>query len=134
MANKNGKSGKPNASQGARLAEQKRFLRTEEACRRIMDQLFSMQRASRFTEGDLAEKYAIMAGIHYRKVRNGKVLGPADFNAAVEVCTAARRCLQQLDAGLLFEQLPDSAALQQILPLIDGVLADYQQLKAGRPS
>lgn len=132
MANKNGKAGKPNTAQGVRLAEQKRFQRTEEACRRIMDQLFAMQRANRFTEGELAEKYAVMAGIHYRKVRNGKVLGPADFNAAVEVCTAARRCLQQLDASLQFGQLPDSAGLQQILPLIDGVLADYQQLKAGR--
>ena len=134
MANKNGKASKPNTAQATRLAEQKRFMRTEEACRRIMDLLFAMQRASRFTEGDLAEKYAIMAGIHYRKVRNGKVMGPADFNAAVEVCTAARRCLQQLDGNLLFEQLPDSAALQQILPLIDSVLADYQQLKAGRSS
>jgi hypothetical protein len=132
MANKNGKAGKPNANQGIRLAEQKRFQRTEEACRRIMDQLFAMQRANRFAEGELAEKYAIMAGIHYRKVRNGKVMGPADFNAAVEVCTAARRCLQQLDASLQFNQLPDSTGLQQILPLIDGVLADYQQLKAGR--
>jgi hypothetical protein len=73
-----------------------------------------------------------MAGIHYRKIRNGKVLGAADFNAAVEVCTAARRCLQQLDASLQFEQLPDGAGLQQILPLIDGVLADYQQLKSGK--
>lgn len=132
MANKNGKAGKPNTAQGTRLAEQKRFQRTEEACRRIMDQLFAMQRANRFTEGELAEKYAVMAGIHYRKVRNSKVLGPADFNAAVEVCTAARRCLQQLDASLQFDGLPDGASLQQILPLIDGVLADYQQLKAGR--
>ena len=73
-----------------------------------------------------------MAGIHYRKIRNGKVLGAADFNAAVEVCTAARRCLQQLDSSLTFTALSDSAALQQALLLIDAVLADYQQLKSGK--
>jgi hypothetical protein len=132
MASKNGKASKPKTAQPARLAEQKRFQRTEDACRHIMDLLFGMQRAERFNQEELAGKYATMAGIHYRKIRNGKVLGAADFNAAVEVCTAARRCLQQLDASLQFEQLPDGAGLQQILPLIDGVLADYQQLKSGK--
>ncbi|BBF85355.1 hypothetical protein DLM_1738 [Aquitalea magnusonii] len=134
MASKNTKANKPKPAQPSRLAEQKRFQRTEDACRRIMDLLFAMQRAERFAEGELAGKYAIMAGIHYRKIRHGKVMSAADFNAAVEVCTAARRCLQQLDASLQFDQLPDSAGLQQILPLIDGVLADYQQLKSGKPS
>ncbi|WP_159876548.1 MULTISPECIES: hypothetical protein [Aquitalea] len=132
MASKNSKASKPKTAQPARLAEQKRFQRTEDACRRIMDLLFGMQRAERFNEEELAGKYAIMAGIHYRKIRNGKVLGAADFNAAVEVCTAARRCLQQLDSGLTFDGLPDSSALQEALPLIDSVLADYQQLKSGQ--
>lgn len=132
MASKNGKASKTKAAQPARLAEQKRLQRTEEACRHIMDLLFGMQRAERFAEGELAGKYAVMAGIHYRKIRNGKVLGAADFNAAVEVCTAARRCLQQLDSSLSFATLPDSAALQQALLQIDAVLADYQQLKSGK--
>jgi hypothetical protein len=89
MASKNGKASKPKTAQPARLAEQKRFQRTEDACRHIMDLLFGMQRAERFNQEELAGKYATMAGIHYRKIRNGKVLGAADFNAAVEVCTAA---------------------------------------------
>jgi hypothetical protein len=134
MASKNGKASKPKTAQPARLAEQKRFQRTEDACRRIMDLLFGMQRAERFNEEELAGKYATMAGIHYRKIRNGKVLGATDFNAAVEVCTAARRCLQQLDSTLTFADLPDSKSLQEALPLIDSVLADYQQLKSGKPA
>lgn len=131
MASKNSKTGKAKAAQPARTAEQKRLQRTEDACRRIMDQLFAMQRAERFADQELAGKYAVMAGIHYRKIRNGKVLGAADFNAAVEVCTAARRCLQQLDSTFAFA---DSTMLQECLQQIDMVLGDYQQLKSGGKS
>lgn len=132
MAGKNSKQDKPKTRQPARATEQKRLLRTEDACRHIMDQLFAMQRADAFAQQELAGKYAVMAGIHYRKIRNGKVLGPADFNAAVEVCTAARRCLQQLDPTLCFDGQSNAQTLLLVLQHIDSVLADYQQLKAGK--
>ncbi|WP_199051857.1 hypothetical protein [Aquitalea sp. ASV15] len=132
MASKNSKHDKPRSKAAARTPEQKRWLRAEEACRHAMDQLFAMQRGERFADNELAGKYAVMAGIHYRKIRNGKVLGAADFNAAVEVSTATRRCLQQLDATLSFSALQDGPALLAVLQQIDGVLADYRQLKGGK--
>ena len=132
MASKNSKQDKPRAKAAPRTPEQKRWLRAEEACRQAMDQLFAMQRAERFANNELAGKYAVMAGIHYRKIRNGKVLGAADFNAAVEVSTATRRCLQQLDATLAFTALQDGPALLAVLQQIDGVLEDYRQLKGGK--
>jgi len=126
MASKNSKTDKVKAKPVPRQAELKRLARTEEACRIIMDHLFSMLRQEQFAQHELAGKYAVMASIHYRKIRNGKVLGAADFNAAVEVCNAAKRCLQE------FKSDDNAAMLSEIARQVEAVLSDYQQLKSGQ--
>ncbi|WP_217450745.1 hypothetical protein [Vogesella oryzae] len=79
---------------------------------------------------ELANKYAQMAAVYARRIRNGKVLCAADFNAAVEVCTSVRRALRALDADLQFAGHAQAEALQSVAQECYKVLAAHHQLLA----
>ncbi|SMF43080.1 hypothetical protein [Pseudogulbenkiania subflava] len=131
MAAKPKKSTTANPSRDARLASEKRLARAEKACQSLMAAFTELENAGVLDAHDTARQYLQMCRVHYRKIRNGKVLGPADFNAAVDVCTSARRALLALDPALSFASFPTAEALCTILQQADVVLGDYQQLKTG---
>ena len=86
---------KLSVTRGQTPAERARFALAESACQ-LADQLL----------GELASTEAAAARlrtlrVYWRKVRNGKVLSAADFNAAVDVCRSAERVLEALDAPAL---------------------------------
>ncbi|MDN0085192.1 hypothetical protein QU487_21015 [Crenobacter sp. SG2305] len=123
---KKSKTAKP--SQVAKTAELKRFALAEAACQAVMQLFAVMDKSGAFTEHETARQYAQMASVYYRKIRNGKVLSPADFNASVELCTAARRALQALDAEMAFSDWPQAEALREVERQTGAVLREYQAL------
>jgi hypothetical protein len=116
-------------TQAAKAQLTKRFALAESACHAVMGVFGEMEKAAAFGEHETARQYAQMAGVFYRKIRNGKVLSPSDFNVAVELCTAARRALQALDPELQFASWPQAEALLEAARLSDAVLKEYQALK-----
>lgn len=125
---------KPSAAQpnrDARLAQEKRLARAEAACQALMTAFTTLENSGELDTHDTARQYVQMCRVHFKKIRNGKVLGPTDFNAAVDVCTSARRALLALDPALGFEGWASATTLQEVLRQADGVLGDYQQLKTG---
>nr|WP_294863851.1 hypothetical protein [uncultured Pseudogulbenkiania sp.] len=115
----------------ARLGQEKRLARAEQACQALLAGFTELENAGALDAHDTARQYLQMCRVHYRKIRNGKVLGPADFNAAVDVCTSARRALLALDPALNFDSFTPADTLRDLLQQADGVLGDYQQLKTG---
>lgn len=115
----------------AKLALEKRLARAEAACQALMEAFATLENDGELDAHDTARQYMQMSRVHFRKIRNGKVLGAADFNAAVDVCTSARRALLALDPTLGFDGWADAATLQEVLRHADGVLDDYRQLKTG---
>ena len=65
--------------------------------------------------------------MYWRKVRNGKVLSAADFNAAVDVCRSAERVLEALDAPALAD--PRLESLRRQLH----AMAEAWQALTGKP-
>ncbi|MDN0075396.1 hypothetical protein QU481_10890 [Crenobacter sp. SG2303] len=129
MANskpKKSKTAKP--GQIAKTVELKRFVLAEAACQAVMQLFAVMDKSGEFAEHETARQYAQMASVYYRKIRNGKVLSPADFNASVDLCTAARRALQALDAGMDFSAWSQAEALREVERQTDAVLREYQAL------
>jgi hypothetical protein len=116
-------------AQTAKAQLTKRFALAETACRTVMGVFGEMEKADGFAEHETARQYAQMAGVFYRKIRNGKVLSPSDFNVAVELCTAARRALQALDPELQFAGRLQAEALSEAERLSGAVLREYQALK-----
>ncbi len=115
----------------AKTEDVRRFQRAELACNSAMDCLCQLDREGGLASYETAAQYLRMAQIYYKRVRNGKVMGPADFNHAVDVVTAARRALLAIDEQLEFAGWDAQTDMRDVLQKIDGVLADYRQLKAG---
>lgn len=112
--------------------EQQRFGQAETACQLAMNLFASLEEDAAWQACELACKYAQMATVYGRRIRNGKVLCAADFNAAVEVCTSVRRALRALDAELQFTDHPQAEALQQVARESYKVLAAHHQLTGGK--
>ncbi|GGY19347.1 hypothetical protein [Paludibacterium paludis] len=117
------------AARSAKTEDQRRFLRAEEGCRSTLDELLTLEREGGLSSHETAAQYVRMALIYYKRIRNGKVMGPADFNHAVDVATAARRAMSALDPALEFCGHPRQERLAAALRHADGILADYQALK-----
>jgi len=117
---------------GNKQAEQQRFAQAEAACADTLALFAALAEDPAWLACELAGKYAQMAGVYARRMSNGKVLCAADFNAAVEVCTTARRALRALDAELQFADHPQAAALQQAAEGCYRVLAAHHQLTGGK--
>lgn len=100
------------ATRGLTPAERTRFALAESACQ-LADQLLG-ELAS--TEPAAARLRTLR--VYWRKVRNGKVLSAADFNAAVDVCRSARRVLEVLEASVQAD--PRLDALRRQLDAMDG--------------
>ncbi|MCW3478584.1 hypothetical protein OL229_03245 [Neisseriaceae bacterium JH1-16] len=133
MASKPKKAATAKPNQAAKAAELKRFALAEAACQAVMQLFAVMEKNGELAEHEKARQYGQMASIHYRKIRNGKVLSPGDFNAAVELCTAGRRALQALDAELTFANWPQAEALLDAERQTAAVLAAYQALRSAKP-
>lgn len=115
-------------STAAKAAQTKRHAIAEAACHTIMSTFAHLAETEGFVGFETARQYAQMAGVYYRKIRNGKIISPADFNLAVDVCTAARRALLALDADLQFANRPDGEALREAVRLAESVLQEYRAL------
>ncbi|MCD5360231.1 hypothetical protein [Chromobacterium aquaticum] len=129
MASKKAAS-KPQAQQ--RQQQDKRWSSAEQACREIMALLDTLDPS--LDAQQTASQYAQMAAVYYKKIRNGRVLSPGDFNLAADVAASARRALQALSPTLDVSSLPQAADCQRMLTLADSVLAAMSELKAaGKP-
>ncbi|MDH0340105.1 hypothetical protein [Chromobacterium haemolyticum] len=117
---------KPQAQQ--RQQQDKRWNAAEQACREIMALLEAL--GPSLAAQQTATQYAQMAAVYYKKIRNGRVMSPGDFNLAADVAASARRALQVLAPKLDFSPLPQAADCQRMLTLADGVLAAMSELKA----
>jgi hypothetical protein len=119
------------ASRQIQQDEKKRWQQAESACHTVADILFSWLRECGDSAPEAARQYASMTAIHYRKLRNGKVISPGDFDICVDVCRHALRTLQSLDATLAFDNMPRGEAFRQVRQSADWVLAELQKLKSG---
>lgn len=117
---------KPQAQQ--RQQQDKRWNAAEQACREIMSLLEALEPS--LAAQQTSAQYAQMAAVYYKKIRNGRVMSPGDFNLAADVAASARRALQTLAPTLGFSSLPQAAECQRMLTLADGVLAAMSELKA----
>ncbi|OQS43188.1 hypothetical protein [Chromobacterium haemolyticum] len=117
---------KPQAQQ--RQQQDKRWNAAEQACREIMSLLEALEPS--LAAQQTSAQYAQMAAVYYKKIRNGRVMSPGDFNLAADVAASARRALQVLAPKLDFSPLPQAADCQRMLTLADGVLAAMSELKA----
>ncbi|MGR2662893.1 hypothetical protein ACUXVY_15025 [Chromobacterium haemolyticum] len=117
---------KPQAQQ--RQQQDKRWNAAEQACREIMSLLEALEPS--LAAQQTSAQYAQMAAVYYKKIRNGRVLSPGDFNLAADVAASARRALQTLAPTLDFSSLPQAAECQRMLTLADSVLAAMSELKA----
>ncbi|RXZ42014.1 hypothetical protein [Crenobacter cavernae] len=130
MAAKPKKSKADKPVNAAKAAELKRFALAEAACQAVMQVFAVMEKSDALAEHETARQYAQKAGVFYRKIRNGKILSPADFNLAVELCAAGRRALQALDAKLEFAGWPQAEALLDAERQSRAVLREYRALIA----
>lgn len=125
MASKKAAS-KPQAQQ--RQQQDKRWSAAEQACREIMALLEALSPGLEAQQ--TAAQYAQMAAVYYKKIRNGRVLSPGDFNLAADVAASARRALQALSPTLDFSALPQASDCQRMLAQADSVLTAMSELKA----
>ncbi|OHX17606.1 hypothetical protein BI343_11400 [Chromobacterium amazonense] len=117
-----------------RRAQEQRFAQAEQACRQLVSLLETMAAAGGLDGSETAAQYLNSTRAYYRRIRNGKVMGPADFTAAAEVCACSRRALAALDPTLAFDDLPQADALRQALRQGDLVIEQMRQIKAGKAS
>jgi hypothetical protein len=117
-------------SRQAQQQDKKRWQQAETDCRALADTLFQWLRAADEHAPETARQYCAMTAVHYRKLRNGKVISSRDFDICVDICRNALRTLQSLDASLQFADWPDGEAFRQARLAADRVLADLQKLKS----
>lgn len=115
----------------ARQEEKKRWQLAQTACRTMADALFAWQRDAGPGAPETARQYCAMMAVHYRKLRNGQVLGPADFGICVEVARHALRMLQALDPAMTFDGEPQGEALRAAGQAAGQVLDMLRRLQAG---
>lgn len=128
------KKTQPKAPGGARAlsnADKKRWQQAESDCRLLADTLFQWQRDAGDSAPEDARQYCAMTAVHYRKLRNGRVISSGDFDICVNVCRHALRTLQSLDATLAFEGWPQGEAFREARQAAERVLAELQKLKSG---
>ena len=117
---------KPSAPRGMNQAERKqmasRFAVAEAACQ-AADQVLG-----RLALNDDAQARWRTMQVYWRKIRQGKVLGAADFNLAADVCRSARRVLQAMEPTLRFAD----PRLQALLTQLDAMAQAYQEV-TGKP-
>ncbi|WP_434635092.1 hypothetical protein [Chromobacterium sp. CV08] len=131
MAERNKKTAtKPGQQQ--RRADEQRYAQAEQACRQLMSLLDALAAEGRLDGKETAAQYLNSTRAYYRRIRNGKVMGPADFTAAAEVCACAHRALAALDPALAFSGLPQADALGEALRLGALVIAEMKRIKAGK--
>lgn len=109
--------------------EKKRWQQSEAACRTVADTLFQWQRDAGDSAPQIARQYCAMTAVHYRKLRNGKVISAGDFDICVDVCRHALRALQSLDPTLAFADWPKGEAFRQAAAAASRVLEQLQQLR-----
>ena len=117
----------------AQQDEKKRWQQAETDCRALADTLFQWLREEGDNAPETARQYCSMTAVHYRKLRNGRVISSGDFDICVNVCRHALRTLQSLDATLEFIDWPRGEAFRQARLSADRVLAELQKLKSIRP-
>lgn len=128
MASKPKKSPSPIRTQ--RDADTRRYTQAEEACRSVDGFLAALARDGVLEQHESARQYAQMANVYYKKIRNGRVMGPADFNLADKVCEAAEHALQRLAPVLSGAHLE---TLQHTLRQAQATREAMRQLKRGNP-
>lgn len=113
----------------------RRFAEAEQAVGATMQLLGKLLVDDALAATPLAEQYVRMCNIHYRKIRNGKVISHEDYQIAVDLCTAARRALRAIDDSLQFADHPRTEALQSLAASCHQVLMTHYNLstKPGRP-
>ena len=116
-------------SRQAQQEEKKRWQLAETECRALADTLFQWLRAQGDNAPETARQYCAMTAVHYRRLRNGRVISPGDFDICIEVSRHALRTLQSLDATLEFADWPQGDAFRQARLSADLVLAELQKLK-----
>ena len=128
MAEKPKKKNNAPPSNQAKAVLVKRFAIAEAACKATMDTFAPMDKAGAFADYETARQYAQMASVYYRKIRNGKVLSPSDFNLAVDLCKAARRALQALDPEMKFTSFANNAELAEVERHTAALMQEYRAL------
>ena len=123
---------KPAPASAERQAADKRHARAEAACHTVLQLFASLEEDSAWQACEMAMKYGQMAAVYARKIRNCRVISAPDFNAAVEVCTSARRALRSLDAELVFAGHPRQAELAEAASASYQVLLEHHQLTKGK--
>ncbi|KZE35157.1 hypothetical protein EV683_10959 [Crenobacter luteus] len=113
----------------AKSAEAQRYARAEAACQALMQLFATMDKGGAFAAHETAQQYARVCALHYRKIRNGRVLSPGDFNLAVELCTAGLRALRALEAPAGYAGWPQAEALAGAERHAAAVLRDYRALR-----
>lgn len=124
---------KPNKEENAQLA--KRLARADVTVNAVWSLLDSLLADDGLAAQPLAEKYAQMSGVYFRKIRNGRVLSLTDYAIAVDLCTAARRALRSMDDSLQFADHPRGEQLRSVAEQAHQVLMEHYHLstKPGRP-
>ncbi|MCD0494262.1 hypothetical protein LQD23_18465 [Chromobacterium violaceum] len=132
MAERNKKTAAPKPGQQQRRAQEQRYAQAEQACRRLVDLLETLAREGRLDGQETAAQCLNSVRAYYRRIRNGKVMGAADFAAAADVCASARRALAALDPTLEFAELPQPDALREALRQGALVIEEMKRIKAGK--
>lgn len=133
MAERKKKTAAPKPGQQERRAQEQRYHHAEQACRQLTHLLETLAAAGALDDNEGAAQYLNSTRAYYRRIRNGKVMGPADFTAAADVCACARRALAALDPELAFADRPQAEALRQALEQGARVIEEMKQIKAGKP-
>ncbi|AXE33001.1 hypothetical protein [Chromobacterium phragmitis] len=132
MAERKKKTAAPKPGQQERRAQEQRYLQAEQACRLLTGLLEELATEGRLDDNEAASQYLNSTRAYFRRIRNGKVMGPADFTAAADVCASARRALAALDPELAFAGLPQAPALGAALDQGARVIEDMKRVKAGK--
>lgn len=114
--------------------EKKRWQQAETDCRALADTLFQWSRDAGDGAPETARQYCAMTAVHYRKLRNGRVISSGDFDICVDVSRHALRTLQALDPTLEFVDWPRGDAFRQAGQAAQRVLDALQKLKSGAAS
>ncbi|OHX10368.1 hypothetical protein [Chromobacterium sphagni] len=130
MAEHKKKSSGPKPGQLDRRIQEQRYGQAEAACSRLTALLEDLAKDGRLDGNQQAGQYLNSTRAYYRRIRNGKVMGPADFTAAADVCASVRRALTALDPALAFAGLRQADDLQQALQQGALVEAEMQKIKA----
>ena len=123
----------PKKADNAQLA--KRLARADVVVNAIWPLFDSLLADDGLANQPLAEQYARMTGVYFRKIRNGRVLSLTDYTIAIDLCAAARRTLRALDDNLNFDGHPQAETLRSIAAQAHDVLMEHYHLstKPGRP-